>query len=170
MRHGFKAEKIDPVRYREFVVSSTRVRRVVSEGRMDEAAALLGHHYFLDGEITRGNARGREIGFPTANLRTRNELLPPNGVYATTVKFEGDDRLYAAITNVGVRPTFGGAGERVVETHLFDFDRDVYGASMRLYFVQRLRDERAFADVDALREQIDADCRYARRLFSRVSL
>jgi riboflavin kinase/FMN adenylyltransferase len=170
MRYGFKAEKIDPVRYKEFVVSSTRVRRLVSEGRMDEAAALLGHHYFLDGEVTRGRSRGREIGFPTANLQTPNELLPPNGVYATMVKLEGDPRLCAGITNVGLRPTFGASDSPVVETHIFDFDRDLYGAALRLYFVQRLRDERAFPDVDALREQIDADCRYARRLFSRLSL
>jgi riboflavin kinase/FMN adenylyltransferase len=170
MRYGFKAEKIDPVRYREFVVSSTRIRRLISEGRMDEAAALLGHHYFLDGEVARGDARGREIGFPTANLQTSNELLPPNGVYATAAKLAGDEHLYAAITNIGVRPTFGPSGAPTVETHVFDFDRDIYGAGMRLYFVQRLRDERAFADVDALREQIEADCRHARRLFSRVSL
>jgi len=170
MRYGFKAEKIDPVRYREFVVSSTRVRRLVTEGRMDEAAALLGHHYSLDGEVTRGDGRGREIGFPTANVNTDNELMPPNGVYATAVRLAGDERLYASVTNIGVRPTFGSSTKTTVETHIFDFDRDLYGTGVRLYFVQRLRDERAFGDVDALRDQIDADCRYARRLFSRVSL
>jgi riboflavin kinase/FMN adenylyltransferase len=170
MRYGFKAEKIDPVRYKEFVVSSTRVRRLVSEGRMDEAAALLGHHYFLDGTIARGDGRGRELGFPTANLETENELLPPNGVYATTVRLAGDERIHASVTNVGVRPTFGHSARTTVETHVFDLDRDLYGAVARLYFVQRLREERAFGDVDALREQIDADCRYARRLFSRISL
>jgi riboflavin kinase/FMN adenylyltransferase len=169
-RHGFRAEKIDPVRYKDFVVSSTRVRRLISEGRMDEAAALLGHHYFLDGEVTRGDGRGREIGFPTANLASDNELLPPNGVYATAVRFAGDDHLHASVTNVGVRPTFGNSTRTTVETHVFDLDRDLYGAAVRLYFVQRLREERAFGDVDALREQIEADCRFARRLFSRISL
>ena len=83
-RYGFRAEKIDPVRYREFVVSSTRIRRLVAEGRVDEAGALLGHHFFIDGTVIRGAARGRELGFPTANLQTGNELLPPAGVYATT--------------------------------------------------------------------------------------
>src|SRR5690242_12824815 len=84
VRYGFRAEKIDPVRYKDFVVSSTRIRRLVSEGRVDEASALLGHAYSLDGTVMRGDGRGRAIGFPTANLCTENELLPPYGVYATT--------------------------------------------------------------------------------------
>src|SRR5437899_10679475 len=88
-QYGFKAEKIDPVRYKDFVVSSTRIRRLVAEGRVDEAGALLGHQYAIDGTVVRGDQRGRTIGFPTANLCTENELLPPNGVYATTVTWEG---------------------------------------------------------------------------------
>src|SRR6187200_1817286 len=87
-RYGFRAEKIDPVRYKEFVVSSTRIRRLVTEGRMDEAGALLGHQYYVDGTIVEGRRRGREIGFPTANLDTANELLPPHGVYATTFELD----------------------------------------------------------------------------------
>ena len=82
--YGFRADKIDPVRYKDFVVSSTRIRRLVSEGRVDEAGALLGHPYFVDGTVVAGRKRGREIGFPTANLQTDNELVPPHGVYATT--------------------------------------------------------------------------------------
>ena len=167
-RHGFRAEKIDPVRYKDFVVSSTRIRRLVAEGRVDEAGALLGHHYFIDGTVARGAGRGRELGFPTANLETANELVPPAGVYATTVTLDGV--VYPSITNIGVRPTFGDVDHVIVETHVFDMDRDLYGAVARLSFVQRLRDERAFPDVDALRAQIDADCRIARRLFGRISL
>lgn len=167
-RYGFRAEKIDPVRYKDFVVSSTRIRRLVGEGRVDEAAALLGHHYFIDGTVVRGAGRGRELGFPTANLRTENELTPPAGVYATTVTL--DDVLYPSVTNVGMRPTFGDVDQTTIETHLFDVDRDLYDITVRLSFVQRLRDERAFPDVDALRAQIDADCRSARRLFGRISL
>jgi riboflavin kinase / FMN adenylyltransferase len=167
-RYGFRAEKIDPVRYKEFVVSSTRIRRLVSEGRVDEAGALLGHHYFIDGTVTRGAGRGRELGFPTANLSTPNELLPPSGVYATTATINGI--AHPSVTNVGMRPTFGDVDRIQVETHLLDSDRDLYDAPLRLSFVQRLRDERAFPDVDALRAQIDADCRAARRLFGRISL
>ncbi|MEP6914717.1 MAG: bifunctional riboflavin kinase/FAD synthetase [Acidobacteriota bacterium] len=167
-RYGFRAEKIDPVRYKDFVVSSTRVRRLVSEGRMDEAGALLGHHYFLDGTVTRGAGRGRELGFPTANLATTNELVPPPGVYATTSTIDGV--VYPSITNIGLRPTFGDVERAVIESHLFDFTRDLYDTTVRLSFVQRMRDERAFPDVDALRAQIEADCRSARRLFGRISL
>jgi riboflavin kinase/FMN adenylyltransferase len=168
IRYGFRAEKIDPVRYKDFVVSSTRIRRLVAEGRVDEAAALLGHHYFIDGTIVRGAGRGRELGFPTANIQTANELIPPSGVYATTVTIDGV--LHPSITNIGTRPTFGDVDHVVIETHMFDTTRDIYGQNIRLSFVQRLRDERAFPDVDALRTQIDADCRIARRLFGRISL
>jgi riboflavin kinase/FMN adenylyltransferase len=167
-RYGFRAEKIDPIRYKDFVVSSTRIRRLVAEGRVDEAGALLGHHYFVDGTVTRGRQRGRELGFPTANLCSENELLPPSGVYATTVTIDGVVR--PSVTNVGVRPTFGEDDRLTIETHVFDLDRDLYGMRLRLSFVQRLRDERAFPDVDALRAQIEADCRSAQRLFGRISL
>jgi riboflavin kinase/FMN adenylyltransferase len=167
-RYGFRAEKIDAVRYKDFVVSSTRIRRLVAEGRVDEAGALLGHHYFIDGVVARGAGRGREIGFATANLCTDNELPPPPGVYATTATIDGV--LHPSITNIGFRPTFGDVDRPVIEAHVFDIDRDLYGARLRLSFVQRVRDERAFPDVDALRTQIDADVRAARRLFSRISL
>ena len=167
-RYGFRAEKIDPVRYKDFVVSSTRVRRLVAEGRVDEAGALLGHHYFLDGTVVQGAGRGREIGVPTANIATSNELTPPTGVYATFLTVDGV--VHPAVTNIGMRPTFGDVEKPVIETHLLDADRDLYGSIVRLSFVQRLRDERAFPDVDALRAQIDADCRSARRLFGQISL
>ena len=167
-QYGFKAEKIDPVRYKDFVVSSTRIRRLVSEGRVDEAGALLGHQYSLEGTVVRGDERGRTLGFPTANLSSENELRPPHGVYATTATV--GDVVYASVTNVGTRPTVDASGRTVVEAHLLDVDLDLYGQSLRLGFVQRLRDERAFASVDLLRAQIDADCRRARVLFNRLSL
>jgi riboflavin kinase/FMN adenylyltransferase len=167
-RYGFRAEKIDPVRYKDFVVSSTRIRRLVSETRVDEAGALLGHHYFIDGTVVRGAGRGRELGFPTANLATENELVPPAGVYATTLTI--GEVVHPAITNIGTRPTFGDVTTTMIETHVLDGERDLYDQRVRLSFVQRLREERAFPDVDALRAQIDADCRTARRLFGRISL
>ena len=167
-RYGFRADKIDPVRYKEFVVSSTRVRRLVAEGRMDEAGALLGHPYYIDGTVVAGKHRGRELGFPTANLHTENELLPPNGVYATTTTIDGV--VHASLTNVGVRPTFGDSTKPIIEAYVLGFDGDLYGRPLRLGFVQRLRDERKFEDVDALRTQMEADRRRAERLFAQLSV
>src|SRR5437867_8042056 len=167
-RYGFRADKIDPVRYKEFVVSSTRVRRLVAEGRMDEAGALLGHQFYVDGRVVAGKRRGRELGFPTANLKTENELLPPNGVYATTVTIDGI--VHPSITNIGLRPTFGDTTKTMIEAYVLGFDGDLYGRSVRLGFVQRLRDERKFEDVDALRAQIEADRRRAERLFAQLSV
>lgn len=167
-QYGFRAEKIDPVRYKEFVVSSTRIRRLIAEGRVDEAGALLGHHYAIDGIVTRGAGRGRTLGFPTANLSTDNELVPPTGVYATAAELHGT--RWPAVTNIGVRPTFESSGAVVVETHVLGLAADVYDARLSLSFIQRLRDERKFADVDALREQIAADVRRAGRLFDNISV
>lgn len=166
--YGFRADKIDPVRYKEFVVSSTRIRRLVGEGRIDEAGALLGHSYFIDGTVVQGVRRGHELGVPTANLCTENELIPPHGVYATTVTLEG--KVYRSVTNIGVRPTFGQSAQTVIETHLIGVERDLYGTRLRLGFVQRLRDERAFESVEALRAQILADRDRARVLFDQLSL
>jgi riboflavin kinase / FMN adenylyltransferase len=185
-QHGFKVEKIDPIRYKDFIVSSTRIRRLVGEGRVDEAGALLGHHYAIDGTVVEGARRGREIGFPTANLSTENELLPPHGVYATAVTIDG--ALHPSVTNIGQRPTFGNQLATTIETHVIPFDArrggvaaappaqglrpalDLYGLTLRLAFVQRLRDERKFPDVEALQEQIAADVRRATRLFDRLSV
>jgi riboflavin kinase/FMN adenylyltransferase len=171
-RYGFRAEKIDPVRYKDFVVSSTRVRRLIAEGRVDEAGALLGHHYYVDGSVIQGQRRGRQLGFPTANLCSDNELMPPAGVYATVAQIDGI--FYPSVTNLGVRPTFEeantGRGQVTVEAHLFDFEQDLYGRRLRLEFVQRLRDERRFESVDALKAQIGVDCAQTRALFDSMSL
>lgn len=166
-RHGFRAEKIDPVRYKEFVVSSSRVRNLILEGRVDEAAALLGRHYFMDGIVVHGLQRGRALGFPTANLDPQNELTPPNGVYATLSTI--DDVVYPSVTNIGVRPTFHQPSATVIETHLLDVDRDLYGARLRVSFIERLRDERTFNSVDELRAHIAADCAHARAFFSQFA-
>ena len=165
---GFRAEKIDPVRYKDFVVSSTRIRRLVSEGRVEEAGALLGRHFAIEGVVVEGARRGRELGFPTANLAVENELLPPYGVYATFSTLGGIVR--PSVTNIGVRPTFDGPPMTSVETHLLGFSGDLYGQRHELAFVQRLRDERKFPDAGALQEQIAADVRRATRLFDRLSV
>jgi riboflavin kinase/FMN adenylyltransferase len=148
-------------------VSSTRVRRLITEGRVDEAAALLGHYHFVDGTVVPGAGRGRSIGIPTANLSTENELLPPQGVYATTVTL--GRTVHRAVTNIGVRPTFESGAAPTIETHVFGLDEDLYGRDLRLSFVLRLRAERAFGDVEALVAQIRQDCAQAQWLFDRLS-
>jgi riboflavin kinase/FMN adenylyltransferase len=165
---GYRAEKVEPVRYRDFIISSTRIRRLLTEGRVDEASALLGRHYALTGDVVRGQQRGRLLGFPTANLSTANELVPMPGVYATLVSVDG--HTFRAVTNVGVRPTFGDALAPTIESHLLDVSPDLYGQTLQVAFVQRLRDEQRFADVDALRGQIAADVAQAARLFDKLSV
>lgn len=167
-KHGFRVEKIDPVRYKDFVVSSTRVRRLIQEGNVDDAGALLGHHYAVDGEVVPGAQRGQEQGVPTANVRSDNELLPPDGVYASTVTVDGV--IHPAVTNVGVRPTFETNGQRVIESHLLDYEADLYGMRVEVAFVQHLRAEQAFPSAGALQRQIANDCDEARALFDRISL
>ena len=167
-RFGFRADKIDPIRYKDFVVSSTRIRRIVSEGHVDEAGALLGHPYYLDGVVEEGRHVGREIGFPTANIRTDNELVPPHGVYATTLTLDGV--VHGSITNIGVRPTFGESAAASIETHVLGFDGSLYDRTVRLSFIQRIRDERRFDDVDSLRAQMEADRRRVVELFSQISV
>lgn len=167
-QYGFRAEKIDPVRYKDFVVSSTRIRRLIAEGRVDEAAALLGHHYIVEGTVVAGDRRGHALGFPTANLQTANELLPPHGVYVTLALV--DRVAWPAVSNVGLHPTFGPARAPLVETHLLDFAGDLYGRPVGVAFLQRLREEQRFADAASLRAQIARDVAAARDLIRRISL
>jgi riboflavin kinase/FMN adenylyltransferase len=140
----------------------------LTEARVDEAGALLGHHYMIEGVVVKGQQRGHGLGFPTANVCTENELVPPRGVYATTASLDGV--AYPSVTNIGTRPTFESGEENVVETHLLDFNKDLYGTRLRLGFVQRLRDEKKFDGVDALKMQIEADREHARQLFDRMGL
>jgi len=131
------------------------------------AGALLGRVYSIEGIVVTGRRRGRELGFPTANLETSNELIPPHGVYATMVTIDGT--FHGGVTNIGTRPTFGDSGT-TVETHVLADVGDLYGKTMQVAFIQRLRDERRFEDVDALRTQIEADRRRAQGLLSRLSV
>lgn len=164
---GFRADKIDPVRFKDFVVSSTRVRHLIGEGRVDEAGALLGRHYSLDGVVVHGDGRGRELGYPTANLETQNELLPAYGIYATIAVI--DHVFYPAVTSVGIRPTIGD-NRVMVETYLLDASMDLYGKSMRVAFVRWLREERKFDSLDLLTTQIGADCEAARQVLADLGL
>jgi riboflavin kinase/FMN adenylyltransferase len=148
--------------------SSTRARMCVARGDLEAAAEVLGRPHAISGVVAHGAKRGRTIGFPTANLEGIPELLPPDGVYAVAVDAlahsgEGGARALArGVMNIGVRPTVGGEPARTVEAHLFDFDGDLYGARLRAHLHARLRDEKKFDGLDALKAQIAEDAAEAR--------
>lgn len=164
---GFGAVGIDEVRIGGQVVSSTRVRQAIREGQVSEAAELLGRPYALTGRVVHGEGRGREHGWPTLNLDPDHDLLPADGVYASQVWIPQRHKMFDAVTNIGRRPTFPGANPRVVETHVFDFGREVYGDRIELSFVRRLRGEQRFPSAQKLVEQISRDAAAAREYLAR---
>jgi len=148
-------------------ISSTRIRALISEGRVEEAAGLLGRAYVLRGEVVVGDRRGRTIGFPTANVLPEAEaVVPAYGVYAGFVLV--GDQSFAACTNVGVAPTFARAESRV-EAYLLDFDGDLYGRVVDVGFTRRIRGEKKFAGIDELKAQIQRDVDEARRIVEMTS-
>jgi riboflavin kinase/FMN adenylyltransferase len=136
---------------------------LVVEGRVDAAKALLGRYHFVSGRVISGHRRGRELGFPTANIASRTEVLPADGIYATL--FHLGERTLHSVSSVGLNPTFG-AGPRTVESYILDFDEDIYGASVKLAFVKRIRDERKFASIEELITQIRGDVISAQTVFA----
>ncbi|MCF8104107.1 MAG: bifunctional riboflavin kinase/FAD synthetase [Desulfohalobiaceae bacterium] len=159
---GFQVHRIDPVLKEGAVVSSTRIRKLIQEGRVLEARPLLGRFYQVTGEVVQGQRRGGPIlGVPTANLRLVDELFPKPGVYA--VWAERKKQVLPGVANVGYNPTFN-HHELSVEVHIFDFDQDLYGQTLKVHFVKRLRDEKKFSGVEELLAQINADIATAREI------
>ncbi len=156
---GFRTHVVEPLTIAGVPVSSSEIRAALQSGDLPRAAALLGRPYTVEGEVVRGAGRGRTLGFPTANVKTERPLPLPAGVYACQALL-GVER-HAAVLNLGVRPTFGET-EMLVEAHLLDFSGDLYGRRLRLVFLRRLREERRFPDVEALRRQIALDVDAAR--------
>lgn len=160
---GFATIVVGPVKVEGIEVSSTRIRELIGAGDLRAAARLLGRCHFLRGEVVHGRERGRSIGFPTANLEPQTECLPPDGVYASRLMLP--EGALPAITNIGVRPTFG-EPERSIEAHVFDFNRDLYGARVKLEMVERIRPEQKFNSGEALSRQIAQDVRRAREILA----
>ena len=152
----------------DVAVSSSHIRRLISEGSVAQAADCLGRRYALSGCVEHGEQIGRTLGFPTANiaLGDAQKLLPADGVYAVQVLTEGSDRLVGGVMNIGRRPTFDGH-RRTLEVHLLDFSGDLYGRQLRVSFVERLRGERTFDSPDALIQQMTADARQAQQLINK---
>jgi len=158
---GFVVREAAPFTVDGRAVSSTLIRTAIAAGDLDGAHRLLGRWPSAFGEVVRGEQRGRQIGFPTANVLPQSPVLPPHGVYAVQVLLGGD--THAGVANLGVRPTFG-AGAPVLEVHLLDWQGDLYGQVLEVCFLTRLRPERKFASVEELREQIARDVASARDL------
>jgi len=160
-RFDFDVVGIPPVKTNNGVVSSTAIRQAVEAGDLTRAAEMLGREYTILGTVTGGEKLGKKIGFPTANLSAHSEQFPPNGVYFAEARLKGV--LLHGVVNLGFRPTVSsGEPERILEIHLLDFDRDIYGEDLEIRFVRYLRPEKKFENVDALVRQINADVRQAR--------
>lgn len=160
---GFVADEVEEVQLRGRRVSSSAIRELLNNGRVNLARRMLGRPYGVEGVVIRGNRRGHTIGFPTANLKPQNRVIPRYGVYATATLIDGHWRR--SITNIGVRPTFETEAEPSIESYIFDFDDDLYGDSLRVRFLHRIRDERKFNGIDELKAQIERDTRRARNYF-----
>jgi len=163
--NGFSCEAMHTVEVNGERVSSSAVRDALAEGDLEHAARLLGRPYVIAGHVVHGGKVGRQLGYPTANIQLRRKRLPLTGVFAVTVSGL-DERKLPGAASLGVRPTLGQGLQPVLEVHLFDFDRDIYGAHVTVHFLHKLRDERKFASLDLLKAQIARDVAMTRDYFS----
>lgn len=164
-QYGFEVEVVEKEQYRQKDISSTRVRELIQDGKMEEVENLLGHPYILIGEIVHGNQLGRTVGMPTINLRpSKEKLLPPNGVYVSQTEIEG--KLYQGITNVGYKPTVSDKHEITVETNLFDFNQNVYGKIAQVELLHFVRKEKKFAALELVKEQVEKDIANCKKYFA----
>jgi riboflavin kinase/FMN adenylyltransferase len=163
-RHGFSVSEVAPVYWRGRRVSSTAIREALKLGDLTTARGMLGRDYSISGRVVRGLGLGRELGFPTANVNLKRRLAPVDGIFAARVSGLGTESL-AGVASVGTRPTIGGSTP-LLEVLIFDFDRDIYGEYISVHFVERLREERHFADLAALQRQMRLDVEAARAALS----
>jgi riboflavin kinase/FMN adenylyltransferase len=158
---GYRVAVVSAITQEGVVVSSSNIRRLLQEGQVEAAARLLGRYYAVEGPVVQGFHRGAALGFPTANVQPLNDVVPRTGVYAVRVAVQ--DRLHLGVANVGYNPTFGNQALSV-EAHLFDFAADLYGLTLRIEFVKRIRDERKFGSIAELAAQIACDTQQARAI------
>jgi len=163
----FSVEMLDQIGNGETVFSSSAVRSLIEDGEVEKVVPLLGRYFSVKGRVVHGQHRGKQLGFPTANIDADDELLPKEGVYA--VKVECGCQIFDGACNIGHNPTFKG-GKLTVEVNIFDFDGDLYDSYLRVYFVKRIRSDREFPDVASLRQAIARDVELCRDILSTVSL
>ncbi len=165
--YDFKVEDTHSYEYGDMRISSTLIRDALGDGNLILAKQMLGRDYSVSGRVAHGDKRGRLLGFPTANIEMFRKNTPIEGVYAVTMK-GFDDKVYQGVANVGSRPTINGDAKVILETHLFDFDREIYGAYVEVNFKAKIRDEKKFASLDALTAQIDDDVQKAKKIFQEL--
>ena len=164
---GFQVGIVEPILVDGVRVSSSRIRQLITDGKVDGARSLLGRYHFVSGRVVTGHQRGRDLGFPTANISSRTEVVPADGIYATL--FHLGERTLLSVSSVGLNPTFG-AGPRTIESHILNFHEDIYGAHVKLAFVKKIRDEQKFASTDELANQIRGDVASAQVIFETSQL
>lgn len=165
-KYGFRVRDTESVLHDGRRISSTLIRESLAEDRLDTAEQLLGRPYAMCGRVVPGDQRGRQLGFPTANIAVARRNAPLQGVFAVTMRGFGEQPL-PGVANIGFRPTVQGNRQLLLEVHLLDFEHDLYGQRLEVCFHRKLRNERRFSDLRALRAQIERDVQAARRYFSR---
>jgi len=160
---GFEVGIVEPVMIAGERVSSSRIRQLIDTGCVDQVHSMLGRYFHVSGKVVRGQRRGRDLGFPTANIESRTEVLPLDGIYATMIEVQGQS--WSSATSIGLNPTFG-EGPRTVEAFIFDFDRDIYDQDVKLSFVKRIRGEQKFSSVEALIAQMHQDVAAAKEILN----
>jgi riboflavin kinase / FMN adenylyltransferase len=164
---GFQVGVLDPILLEGVRISSSRIRQLVQEGRVDEARPMMGRYHFVSGRVVTGHHRGRDLGFPTANISSPTEVIPLDGIYASLIQIKNQQWL--SVSNIGVNPTFGD-GPRTIESFVLDFDSDIYGEPVKLSFVKRIREERKFVMVKDLVAQMHEDVDHAKAIFKELRL
>lgn len=160
-KYNYKTHAVKSVNFDNSPISSSRIRNKLETGDVTYASKLLGRNYYMEGIVVRGKQLGSKLGFPTANIVSSNELVPHLGVYATYTILNGEK--YESVTNIGVKPTFGG-NEVIVETHIFDFNRDIYGELIQIQYVKFIRPEIKFDNINLLIDKINEDCDVAKKI------
>jgi riboflavin kinase/FMN adenylyltransferase len=164
---GFDVNVVAPKQINGEIVSSTLIRKAIADGDITRVTRMLGRPLSLHGKVTSGHHRGTGLGFPTANIvSSARQALPPDGVYVTWAHV--GHKRYRSVTNIGLRPTFGNSNRRNVEVFILDYDNDIYGKPLRIELIERLREERKFDSIDALKRQIEDDVRRGREILGKL--
>lgn len=162
---GFDVTQVPPITENGVIISSTLIRNLLMDGKIEEANNYLGRNYSLSGKVVHGAGRGISLGFPTANLQpdSKQKLIPANGVYAVSVKLE--NKVYFGVMNIGFRPTFNQTPHAITEVHILDFNKNIYNENIEVQFVKRLRDEKKFGSKEQLVQQIENDIKRTKEIF-----